>query len=201
MPAQHSDEIMRPSLPSFLVAALSVSLLGCGAADRTTAPRSLTSPEASYDSRYSHAYHVKPLQRGVANGADKTVSQTIGILGGTLSIPSAGVTIVVPPGALSAPTTISVTALHGSSVAYEFQPHGLRFRVPLVMTQDLRGTAAQSGGSVNPLQLTVGYFADLSDVTNVTELLGVGVQQHTAVTALWHFSGYIWASGWASDEW
>jgi hypothetical protein len=93
-------------------------------------------------------------------------------------------------------TAFQVTALAGSKVAYEFEPHGTRFNLPLVMTQDLHNTQVQSG-LVNPLSLSLGYFPNSADNTSVTELLTVGVNvlNLTAVSTLWHFSGYIYATG------
>src|SRR3954469_6366614 len=69
------------------------------------------------------ATHVIPLQRTMPLEASESVSATLGIAGGSLSLPNAGLTIVVPPFSLSAPTTITVTAHAGSDVAYDFAPH------------------------------------------------------------------------------
>jgi hypothetical protein len=125
------------------------------------------------------------------------VSATIGILGGALAIPSAGLTIIVPPLAVFAPTTITVTALAGSSVAYEFAPHGLHFLAPVVATQSLIGTDAGIGGPLFGQPLYVGYFANSGLISSVTELLNapVNVLGLTSAAVLWHFSGYTWSSG------
>ena len=90
----------------------------------------------------------------------------------------------------------------GSNVAYEFQPHGIRFGLPLIATQSLRGTQAQSGGSINPLSLIAGYFPDQSQPTSISELLNVNINllNQTSVFSIWHFSGYIIATGRAQPQ-
>jgi hypothetical protein len=109
-------------------------------------------------------------------------------------VPGTGLTVVVPPLALSSKQIITVTALAGSDVAYEFAPHGLKFPVPLVATQKLNSTDAGSG-LIDPKLLFVGYFSDATKDNLVSELLNVSISAGTAVFPIWHFSGYIVASG------
>lgn len=189
------------SLTTFVaVAALSVSVFGCGATDSPVAPTqqrpTATGPEARH-TLLGSPETVVPVTRDTPLSSPITVSKTIGILGGTISIPSAGLTVVVPALALSSSQTISVTAMAGARVAYEFSPHGLTFNLPLVMTQDLTHTSGKPGGLLNLLNLFVGYFPNSTNPTSVTEELGVGlnVQGTAAITTLWHFSGYILAGG------
>jgi len=60
-------------------------------------------------------------------------TKTIGALGGSIS--AGPHTLVIPPGALSAPTTITMTAPSGLGVnAVKFAPEGLRFSAPAVLT-------------------------------------------------------------------
>jgi hypothetical protein len=60
-------------------------------------------------------------------------TQTIGSLGGSIS--AGPHTLVIPPGALLAPTSITMTAPTGLGVnAVKFQPEGLRFVAPAVLT-------------------------------------------------------------------
>lgn len=197
---------MRLRTLSSLAATLAAALIvyGC-AADSTTAPAtSAAARPASHSllgSLLGTATTVTPLQRTSALPAPLSTSATLGVLGGTLAIPGAGITVIVPPLALSAPTTIGVTALAGSNVAYEFSPHGIHFNVPLLVTQNLANTQAGSG-LVSPWSLYVGYFPDASNVTSVTELLNVGVNlfNQTASFNVWHFSGYIIATGRSGDD-
>ena len=82
------------------------------------------------------------LTRSTALASDVTVSAVIGTAGGELTIPSAGIVLKVPAGALAQSTTISMTAVAGSAVAYTFAPHGLVFAKPVKLEQSLAGTAA-----------------------------------------------------------
>ena len=60
-------------------------------------------------------------------------TKTIGVLGGTIS--AGPHSLVIPPGALLNPTTITMTAPTGLGVnAVKFQPEGLRFIAPAVLT-------------------------------------------------------------------
>jgi hypothetical protein len=60
-------------------------------------------------------------------------TKTIGALGGTIS--AGPHTLVIPPGALLNPTTITMTAPTGLGVnAVKFQPEGLRFIAPAALT-------------------------------------------------------------------
>lgn len=139
---------------------------------------------------------IKPLLRTTPLASNLSASGTVGLLGATIAIRGAGLTLVVPPLAAPFGTRITVTALAGSNVAYEFEPHGLKFLLPVVAVQDLHGTQVQTG-LVSPLGLKLGYFPDEKSVTSVTELLNVNVNllNLTAVSVIWHFSGYIVAGG------
>jgi hypothetical protein len=182
-------------------AALAISASGCGDSVSPAAPQAVTpAPSAPSPSLLGTLLNapttVHALNRTTPLTAPISVSRKIGVLGGAIVVPGTGLTIVVPPLAVASNTTFTVTALAGSAVAYDFGPHG-RFNLPLVMTQDLRNTDARSGGLVNPLGLQLGYFPDANHITSVTELLTVAISlpTQTAVATVWHFSGYIWASG------
>lgn len=80
---------------------------------------------------------------GASDPPPPSASALIGPAGGTLTGPD-GVQLVVPPGALSAPTTLTVTRraegapalpgyLSGAGAAYEFTPHNLGFAVPVLL--------------------------------------------------------------------
>jgi len=183
-----------------------IAISGC-AADATapsTPAQAPSGPSQSLLGLLREPVTVTPLLRNTPLPADVSASTLVGTLGGSISIPSAGLNIVIPPLAVAPGTRISVRALAGSNVAYEFEPHGIRFNVPLVATQNLRGTQAQSGGLINPLSLFAGYFPDATQPTSISELLNVNVSllSQTSVFSIWHFSGYIIATGRAqpSDE-
>jgi len=196
--------------------AVSVTLAACGATDSTSPATSAASSHSTIaaptDSAkanlvgdllggvLSSPTTVTPLLRDKPLAKSITVSKSIGILGGTIAIPEAGLAIVVPPLAIPSTKTISVTALAGSNVAYEFAPHGLKFALPLVATQNISKTHGVGGGLLGVLKL--GYFPDANHVTSVTELLSVQVDllHTTAVSTIWHFSGYIYAGGRGGDD-
>jgi hypothetical protein len=131
-----------------------------------------------------------------------TVSKTIGQSGGVLSIPAAGVTVVVPAGALNADTQITMTARAGYLLAYDFAPHGVTFNVPLVFNQNLNGTNA---GLLSPLGLKLAYYSDPSLLGKTTALVSeliTGVTSlltRTFTAPIKHFSGYVIICG-RSDE-
>jgi hypothetical protein len=132
----------------------------------------------------------------------QSASAVIGVLGGQISLPDLGLTVTVPALALSAPTTITVTAVAGGAVAYEFEPHGLQFNVPVIVRQNLAATSASQGGII-PGVLYGGYFADvsaldqLSGTAFVDETLRVSIDRAlgTATFSVIHFSGYLLGTG------
>jgi hypothetical protein len=148
---------------------------------------------------------IAVVERTTPLAAPLTASATIGILGGQISIPGAGLKVVIPPFALTSAKKITVTALAGSQVAYEFEPHGTNFLVPLLITQNLTGTNAVGGLLTSNLKGA--YFAQTSDLDPlngtalVSELLSVALNlsTKTATFPVFHFSGYLIASGECSD--
>jgi hypothetical protein len=195
----------RPLATFALVVAASITAASC-ASDTPSAPQTRSATPAA-PSRLllgvlPSPINVTPLARTTPLASSITVSANIGVLGGRISVPGAGLSILIPAGAVTSTTKITVTAVAGSNVAYEFEPHGLHFVVPIFATQDLRNTQAASGGLVNPLSLFVGYFPDNTSLTSVTELLGLGIDllNQTSTASISHFSGYIWATGCDSDE-
>jgi hypothetical protein len=141
---------------------------------------------------------VTGLQRTRPLAAPITVTKTVGLYGGVLVIPQAGVSVVIPYGALKQPTTITMTARAGSLVAYDFAPHGITFAKPLVFTQSLSGTNATI---LSVPFLKLAYYTDpslLGSLTGtVSELIG-GVSSlltWTFSAPIKHFSGYMVSCG------
>jgi hypothetical protein len=216
---------MNTSIRRFATLALTLAVASCSN-DRTIAPAStLTAPSAAPTAAPMAAPMAAPtaapsgdLLGGLvgtltntlgltsANGLLRTkplpvpitVSKTIDSRGGTLSIPAAGVTVVVPRGALSEPTVITMTARAGSLVAYDFAPHGITFAKPLVFNQLLRGTNATI---LSAPFLKLAYYSDPSLLGATTALVselitGVGSLLTGTFTApIKHFSGYLVACG------
>jgi hypothetical protein len=198
--------------------ALTLAVAGCSS-DQATAPATLSAPTAGPSNDLLGGVlgtvggvvggltdalgltSVRGIQRKTPLAAPITVVKTIGREGGYLSIPEAGVTVIVPYGALSSPTEITMTARAGSMIAYDFAPHGITFAKPLVFNQSLRGTNA---GLLSPLKL--GYYSDPSLLTQTTALVselinGVGTLLTGTFTApIKHFSGYVVTCGRYSDS-
>lgn len=141
---------------------------------------------------------VVVLQRDVALPAAITVTQVIGSGGGRVVIPAAGLRVDFPAGALAAPTPITVTALAGRNVAYEFAPHGLTFAKPVTFRQDLEPTVL-TRWTAPLVQLKGGYFKSQADL--LTRLLRAIVYELLPATTdlenmevrfdIRHFSGYL----------
>jgi hypothetical protein len=131
-----------------------------------------------------------------------TVRKTIGRSGGVLSIPAAGVTVIVPAGALDEDTEITMTARAGLLLAYDFEPHGVTFKAPLLLKQSLNGTNA---GLLSPLGLKLGYYSDPSLLGKTTALVSeivtglTSILTRTFTAPIKHFSGYVIICG-RSDE-
>jgi hypothetical protein len=189
---------MHPHSWKVVVAVVAVvGTISCARDNPTAPPSQIAVPHTASSTLFPSPVIIVPLQRVTPLTTNQQVSATIGIFGGTLTIPNAGLTLVVPPLAVLSPTTITATALAGSSVAYEFAPHGLQFMAPVVATQSLVGTQAGAGGPLFGQPLYVGYFASSGLISSVTELLNapVNLLGVTSTAILWHFSGYTWSSG------
>ena len=114
--------------------------------------------------------------------------------GSVIHIPTLGLSITIPANAVNVPTKISVTAIPGSTVAFDFQPAGITFKQPLTITQDLRYTQWKG------LPFSVVYFNQSADVTadshvKTTEIIPTAIFGTTTTFEIWHFSGYALAAG------
>ena len=130
-----------------------------------------------------------------------SVTKLIGPAGGHIQIGRAGIRVEFAPGAVAAPTPITLTALAGRKVAYDFQPHGLVFRAPVVVTQSLRGTTAWKNPEL-AAQLQGSYFARL--IVDATRTYARSFERRPARLrdegrlvqfTIEHFSGYMLSTG------
>ena len=117
----------------------------------------------------------------------RSVSATIGVNGGTLSIPG----------------SITIVSDASGYVSYDMQPHGLRFNKQVIVTQRLRNTSVY--GTPLALNAFCAYFADdplnLSGILQALEIETTTIfsnpntgQAEVETWQLNHFSRYMLAS-------
>jgi hypothetical protein len=211
---------MKIAIRRFAVLALTLAVAGCSA-DRTTAPASLSAQatDRSNDLLGGLLGTVGGTVTGLTNtlgltsahgvlrskplAAPITVLKTIDARGGYLTIPEAGATIIIPAGALSGPTVVTMTARAGSLLAYDFEPHGVTFARPLIFNQSLHGTSATL---LSATSLRLGYYADPGLLGTTTALVselinGLGsILTGTFTAPIKHFSGYVVLCGRSGNE-
>ncbi len=134
-----------------------------------------------------------------------TVTKSIGPKGGVIKIKKLGVRIYFPKRALSEKTEITVKALGGSVVGFEFGPHGLTFDAPVEiridrdspLLADLDLGDDDGDGSAYTLSGLVGIYFLGDPLTGVIplETLPMYVDGDVVVLEISHFSGYAIASG------
>lgn len=146
------------------------------------------------------------LKRNVTLSSDVSTSATITPDGGFLMFAEAGLLLYFPEGALSETTAITVTALKGNRVAYDFQPHGIVFNTPVYVAQELLQTeldtprANKKRSPVWGAYLSHGEQDILDDGSaNLAEVFDVFYHgkggERLAVFTTTHFSGYAFGSG------
>jgi hypothetical protein len=156
---------------------------------------------AETNEEYSDAAPV--LTRTVPLAADLVTTATIGKAGGELRIDAAGVRVVFPAGALRTSVTITMTAVAGSLVAYDFQPHGTQFYQPVMIQQDVATTSAAA--ETQPRLMYGGYYGTSLDSSFVdasrtkikvlqTQLGYLDVGKKQIKIFVGHFSGYALAT-------
>ena len=142
---------------------------------------------------------ASPMKRTTPLAAPVTWSFVVGTEGTVSSNSGVGLMISVPAGAVAGPTTITVTALAGSDLAYAFEPHGLRFARPVTLTQSLNGVET---GLLSQLIASGAHFAGATPqyvdglaIVNETVAASVDLLSASVAFPIGHFSGWIVASG------
>ncbi len=148
-------------------------------------------------------WQAAALTRNAPLAADLTVSRVIGPEGGTIEIRAAGLRVDVPAGALLAPATLSVTAVAGALIAYDFAPEGAIFTVPLVVSQSVRGTSWERLRKSDRDAVEAGYFTHRAMLGHADSTALIA--ERLATTPAWsgneiqfpvhHFSGYMYSWG------
>jgi hypothetical protein len=118
-----------------------------------------------------------------ADSVTRTGSANIGVLGGKITF--GGNTLIVPPGAVLRNTTITATAPGDGHLSAVFQPEGLHFLVPPVLTLSYRQCASPpaSTAKIVYLQSLLGELLEILPTT-------LDLNQHSISAPIWHFSVY-----------
>jgi hypothetical protein len=136
------------------------------------------------------------------------VTKTLTIAGGTLEVPGADFQLVVPKNAFGGPPmTFTITAYPGKVIAYDFQPHGVKFIKPLQAIQGLSNTGWATMTKAAYATWAGAYFADFAQINGVTgtatinELMPCSIDPKTGtmIFDIPHFSGYMISTGRSDD--
>lgn len=117
-----------------------------------------------------------------------STTQTIGVDGGSLSVGPH--TLVIPPGALDEPTTITMvlpTDLVGVN-AVQFKPAGLQFQTPAALTMSYANCSLAGNLLPKHIAYTTDNLQILYYLLSVTNLVG-----QTVTGQVNHFSAYVLA--------
>jgi hypothetical protein len=200
---------LMPRSTSFrsLVLALGVLLTAACSADVAAPPTDLApGPFGTVTGSATDAtgmqFHALWWQQDLASPV--SVTKTIGVSGGVISVPETGLTVSFPAGAVTAPLAVTITA-DLRYVAYKMEPSGTQFLKDVTVTQLLAPTTLSGA----PLRSTIyaAYIADdsvsLSGTISAIEVEpSKTIFSATAPTVpqaqVWiirHFSRYMLASG------
>lgn len=189
---------------STVLAIAALSFTAACASDSISAPSAAAGPSAAKDGLIGTVLSlltpVQGITRTTSLNAPVSASVKFTSAGGVIAIPSLGLKVTVPAGAIpTSSMTITVTALAGNTVAYDFQPHGTKFLKPLRMEQSLVGTNLQN--TLLKPTLYGAYFENNSQVNTSTgsaminELLSAVTFSNTVSFNINHFSGYMVSTG------
>ena len=210
---QMSRSALFRSLPAILGAFVIASCSDAGVSNLTApadavvgrlsdAALNPSAPGASNTDR--HGLQLRALWWDRKHKHQVRVSKTIGELGGTISIPETGLTMVFPAHAVAKALLITVTA-DEDYVAYKMDPAGTTFGEDVLVTQSLANTELK--GQTLRSQLFAAYIADdrlkLSGKVPVLEIepshtIFSSISPRTPIAHVWiirHFSRYMLASG------
>lgn len=191
------------ALPMLGVAALAV--VGVACADAPSAPPMPAAPSFALMPLVSTVVEpttVTALTRDVPLATSQTRSFSVSRSGGEFIWKEMGLRVTVPADAFKGkPLTITVTALAGDVVAYDFGPDGQRFDRPLEVRQDLRGTNFWRLGK--DAQVVGAYFKSHLQVSDATNTAVIDAFEPTEVDLtnshvrfqVTHFSGYMVSTG------
>lgn len=205
---------MVPHTHRLLLAAALMAAAACGDRGITTPPASPQpkKPTSGLKSTVpvTTVEAVRVLHRSKPLPKAFTTTEVIGPEGGSLSIPQAGVHVIFARGAVTSKTRITMTAIEGEVVAYEFQPHGLRFKAPVEVRQDLKQTEADKDpdlrsalqGSYFDTDLTSSFVNAAHTFARIRESRHGKLKKDSRFLEfiIEHFSGYMVSTGLVSVD-
>jgi hypothetical protein len=165
--------LLRSSLALVTLAAA----VACADSASPTAPLSVAPPLAASTSIVQNQVTVATCT--IQQEAWST--KQIGLLGGTIRV--GGATLVVPPGALLRPVSITAHTPPTASASVEFQPEGLKFIVPAILTMDYSTCQTPLSG-VTIVYVRQGLIAEILPSRILSILLRL------VVAPVSHFSSY-----------
>ncbi len=132
---------------------------------------------------------LRAVKRTQTQTADYTTSKVIGRLGGVIA--GAGVQLVIPPLALKEDVLITLTVPRGDFMDVRFEPHGLQFRLPAILSLSLVNTEAGSNRSLLNGIIGVYHNDDAEDGSlDAEETFGLQLNGFRAIFPIEHFSSY-----------
>ena len=132
-------------LRSTLLAVVAFGIAACADQGPVAPAHSPTAADVRRDD--SSAPLLPMVEWNTARTTASSRTQYIGLLGGIVS--SGGVTLIVPPLAVTQRTAITLTVPAGKYVMAELEPHGLTFKLPPTLLFPLTGTSAGLIGLTN----------------------------------------------------
>lgn len=181
-----------------LLATLSFALVLGSCADRTPPTGPAAEPSASLLGGVLNLLAPVEVLERTRPLDEQVVSAVVGSEGGVLKLDDAGLELIIPAGALRRNTRITITSPAGDLVGYHFEPHGLEFRKPVRLNQNLNNTeVSPSLLSLVGADLVGAYFeGELLPEIDPLELLDVTLfgEDHVATLEIRHFSGYVIAT-------
>ena len=169
----HFHRILRGSLAVVTLA----TAVACADSASPTEPHDVAPPLASSSSTAQKQITVATC----AVQQEAWSTRNIGILGGTIK--AGGATLVVPPGALLRPVSITAHTPATANASVEFQPEGLKFLVPAVLTMTYAKCQTPLTG-VTIVYVREGLIAEILPSRILSILLKL------VVAPIGHFSSY-----------
>ncbi|NNF14779.1 MAG: hypothetical protein HKN72_16240 [Gemmatimonadetes bacterium] len=186
-----------------IIAATTVAAtLALGGCTESSIPTQPVHEPAFFEHEPAPGFSV--IRRDAPLARDLSVTRTLGQEGGELELAGAGIRLLIPAGALSRPTDITLRARAGSAMAFELAPGGLELVAAATLEVSSRGTdiealvASAAPGSILEGVLGVVFEDDHEGaVEPVGVLRAVRSDHHQTIVVeiMSLLAGYATASG------